>query len=173
MVDKEDLYTNAGEAISCMVDNDQSNTEEELPRFYKLKQFWRYGIKDRYWRIRRKVGSAIIGNPKYGRGILLQIPLGNMDEGQKKAFYEGDRMMGHAGIGCDSGMGCGSGVLDLEWDWSLKGAYARCKRCGYDTRDHVKEYCKETREEHARKNCQEEHCVCRNGQYMAREELGY
>jgi hypothetical protein len=174
MVDKEDLYTNGAKDLIVSAENDscgKGEPEGVLARWRRLGIKWQ--LNRQYWQLRKKIGAKIIGHPRYGEGILLQIPLGHMDEGQKKAFWEADRMLGHAGIGCDSGMGCGSGVLDLEWDWSLKGAYAKCKRCGFDTREQVKRYCKETREEHASKNCKTENCVCRNGPHMAREELGY
>lgn len=170
MIDKENLYTNASEVISCMVESGQSVGEQKLSFISKLKA--KLNIKRNYWKIRKTIGSYIIGNPPYGKGILLQIPLNHMTEDQKKAYWESDRYLGKAGIGCDSGMGC-KGVLDLEYDWSLHGCYVLCKRCGYDSRENVREIIRKDRARCEAKKCTDLHCVCRNDRFMGREELGY
>jgi len=171
MIDKEKLYTNASEVISCMTESSQSVEKQKLPLKSKLKMRFR-NIKGNYWKVRKTIGSHIIGNPPYGKGILIQIPLNHMTEEQKKAYWESDKYLGKAGIGCDSGMGCG-GVLDLEYDWSLHGCYALCKRCGYDTRDNVREIIRKDRARCEVKKCTDLYCVCRNDKFMGREELGY
>jgi len=177
MVDKKDLYENIGK--NFMGKNDEVTCQNDAQPETKLQRIKRLGFwwcsRQHYWKLRKNIGSTIIGNPKYGKGILLQIPLGHMDQGQKNSYYEADKLLGHAGIGCDSGMGGGSGVLDLEWDWSLHGAFAKCKRCGYDTRDHVREYVRASKDKHYRMNrpeCRDGRC-CHTGDLFAREELGY
>lgn len=141
MVDEEDLYKNPTAAFT----DDTGLSMEQGPRFHKYTKFEKLKIflhiKQIVWKfekLRKKLGSIIIGNPPLGRGILINIPLAWMTEDQKKYWWEARRLMQQAGITCDSGMGCG-GLLDLEFDWSLHGAIAGCKRCGYDSRKHIKE----------------------------------
>ena len=181
MIDEEKLYTQPQEVFGDIKCGGDPNPESWWQRIKRLGIRWSFGKW--YWRTRKRFGSFIIGNPKYNKGILLQIPLGRMTDEQRKAFFESRRWSAQAGIGCDSGMGCGNdSPLDLEWDWSLRGAYAICRRCGSDTRDQVKEYIKEKKQRHHEyligKNsnhsqaevCKSGECHCFNDQ---REELGY
>ena len=188
MVDEEDLYKDPSKFIALAEKNtftDDTGTYpsmEDSPRFHKYTKFERLKIflriswiNRKYRRVRKKIGSAIIGNPKYGKGILINIPLGYMTEDQKKAWWEARRLMQQAGITCDSGSGP-SGFLDLEFDWSLHGAVAICKRCGYDSRVHIKEYVSQKVKEHhdnmrydkkvsaSAYDCQHGKCNCLNDQ---------
>lgn len=187
MVDEENLYKDPSKFIALAEKNtftDDTGTYpsmEHSPRFHKYTLFERLKIllrlswlNRKYLRFRKKLGSAILGNPKHGKGILINIPLGYMTEDQKKYWWEARRLMQKAGITCDSGSGP-SGLLDLEFDWSLHGAIAICKRCGYDSRKHIKEYVSQNIEKHNKNinsskrsasayDCQNGKCNCLNDQ---------
>lgn len=117
-------------------------------------------IVNKYYRIRKKIGSFIIGNPKYGRGIYICTPTGFMTEEQREKFWRAEKLFREAGIRFDTGMSCDGG-RDWEFDWSPHGLFCICKRCGYDTRKHVKKYHEEREKEH--KDCDGWACsICNN-----------
>lgn len=95
------------------------------------RSFWRK-IKDgiRYTRPRRWIGRKILGNPRRGQGILVQVDLKYKTKDEVEAFWKAMDYLSKAGISCDSSYG---GKYDLEFDWSLEGAIATCKKCGYNS----------------------------------------
>ena len=148
MEDEEELYTHPDKVFGTKKDGvtySPPPKEGFIERLKRLGIKWQLGLW--YWSTRKNIGSKIIGNPSRGKGILLQIPLNHMTDFQKEAFFQSRRNQSQAGITCDSGMSC-NGPLDLEYDWSLRGCYAICKRCGYDSRDNVRELILKHRKEH-------------------------
>jgi len=62
----------------------------------------------------------------------LHIRIDSMNEEQRNMVWEAMSLLSRAGIGFDSGCGCGN--IDWELDWSLRGAYMtikqiRCRGC--------------------------------------------
>lgn len=135
MIDPLDILRNIGESMGCPV---------EKP--YKPK------LTDRIKRLRLKrwLGRKILGNAFYGKGILIQVDLSHKTKEEVDAFWQALKLLRKAGIGFDTGMGC---QYDMEFDWSLRGAVAKCKRCGYNSEEHREELAVKKRKEHFIRTC--------------------
>jgi len=110
------------------------NIAESLPPHCGIKQ--KLTLKDRIINKikssspRRWIGRKILGYPIPGSGILVQVDLGRKSKEEVENFHQAIKYLRRAGIGFDTGYGC---YYDMEFDWSLKGAIATCKRCGYSS----------------------------------------
>lgn len=122
MSDSLDILRSLGEKFlnpNCHKD------KEKLPLSRRLKNKIKYGFKPRRW-----IGRKILGNPRYGQGILMQVDLARKTKEEVDAFWKALEYFRKAGIRFDTGMGC---QFDMELDWSLTGAVTKCKKCGYNS----------------------------------------
>lgn len=109
----------------------ESNVKSCCTREEKLPWKRRVMIKLRYSSPRRWFGRKILEFPnKRNGGILIQVDLARKTKEEVEEFHTAIKHLRRAGIMFDTGYG---GMYDMEFDWSLKGAYAKCKRCGYDS----------------------------------------
>jgi len=99
-----------------------------VPRKLSLKR--RIINKFRYLKPRRYIGRKILGQPYGGIGILVEVDLSYKSKEEVENFWEALKLFRKAGISFDTGMGC---KFDMDLDWSLKGAVAKCKGCGYNS----------------------------------------
>ena len=107
----------------------ERDKEASLPIHKKLRNSLRY------FKPRKIIGRWILGNPRYGQGILMQVDLAYKTKEQVDAFWKALEYLRKAGISFDTGCGC---KFDMELDWSLKGATVLCKKCGYKSEENRK-----------------------------------
>lgn len=108
-----------------MVPTCDPKTENQL---LSLRQ--RIKNKIKYSDPRRWLGRKILGNPRYGQGVLMEVDLGYKSKEEVEAFWEAIKLLRKAGIIFDTGIGC---KFDMELDWSLRGATVKCRKCGYNS----------------------------------------
>ena len=126
-MDSLDWLRTMGEKMGIPLCEKDPNADSLLPLAQRLKYKWKYS---KYTKPRRYWGRKILGNPRYGQGVLMQVDLGYKSKEEVEAFWEAIKLLRKAGITFDTGMGC---KFDMELDWSLRGAIVRCKKCGYDS----------------------------------------
>lgn len=123
-MDSFDWLRSVGEKMKPHCDT-KKDTNLSLKRRIRNKWFYsKYTHPRRYW------GRKILGNPRRGQGVLMQVDLGMKTKEEVDAFWLALKYLRAAGISFDTGMGC---QFDMELDWSLNGAIVKCKKCGYNS----------------------------------------